>query len=180
MKDKKAADQITEDRITEEIFSKEWEKARAQASAFIENRPRILEGLNLTRSDVGPAYEQAYNAFAAEDYESAESLFTLLFLLDMKERAFQTGLAASFEAQEKFDPALALYALAMSQDSAEDPRLLFRAGKCLVAKAAGDEARILFEKAARCPAKDAKGLAAVERSKKMLAVLTPQGTKTLS
>lgn len=164
--DNKAAEQITE-----QMFAQEWEKVRAQASAFIENRPKILESLNMTRSDVGSAYKQAYNAYAAGDYQGAQKLFTLLFLLDMKERAFQTGLGASFEAQEKFDQALAFYALAMSQDKIEDPGLMFRAGRCLMARAAGQEARILFKKAARCRPKDAGGLRAVERSRRMLSLL---------
>ena len=159
------------DLIDRETVLKDLEKMKGLAVEIMENRPRILESQGLSGKDAGPAYEHAYNAFVAEDYEGAQGMFTALLLMDMREKSFQIGLAASLEAQEKFSEALKFYALALALDGADDPALLFRAGKCLLSTQQKEEACILFNMAARSNPTDTRGIRAMERSRKILAVL---------
>lgn len=48
---------------------------------------------------------------------------------------------------------------------------MFRAGKCLLLTGQKEEACLLFDMAARTAPKDARGIRAVEKSKKILAAL---------
>lgn len=113
------------DQMDRETFLKDFEKIKGIARQIISHRPRILESQGLSGKDAGQAYVHAYNAFVAEDYDGAEGMFTALFLMDMRELSFQTGLAACLEAQEKFSRALGFYTLALAQDGGMIPPSCF-------------------------------------------------------
>lgn len=162
---------MTEPQIDREIFDQGWAQLKTDVDGFLA-QPGMLDSMGLTGKDMVPFYEAAYNAFVAEDYVQAENLFLILFLADMKEHAFQSGLAAAFEAQEKFMAALAIYGLAVAGGADEDPRLMFRMAKCLLGLENVPEARLWLEKAALCRPKTNKEIKAVEQAKKMLALLS--------
>ena len=133
-----------EPQINREIFLEEWLETKKAFTEYMDTQKSLLDTIQLTKEDLGVIYKNAYNAFKVEDYAQAENLFFSLFIWDFKNFDFQIGLAAAYEAQEKFENAVSMYSLAMVTKD-HDPEILFRLGKCLLAMGEKDEARILFE-----------------------------------
>ncbi|MDY0220918.1 MAG: tetratricopeptide repeat protein [Desulfobacterium sp.] len=166
------------EQITRESFLDEWENTKKGVVQHMDGQQSVCASMNIDKKGLGMIYQNAYRAFEAEDYTQAENLFFILFLLDSKDHNFQTGLGAAYEAQEKFDNAIAMYSLAMMRNG-RSPQLLFRTGKCLLATNRRDEARIIFELAAESDITDQNHpqensvdrLVSIEQSKKMLGLL---------
>jgi Tfp pilus assembly protein PilF len=158
--------------ITREEFLREWAETKKTVVAYMDDRTSLLTTMDMARQDLGVFYQNAWNAFNVEDYAQAENLFFTLFLWDCKDYSFQTGLAAVYEAQEKFENALSMYALAMITRE-QAPDLLFRSGKCLLGMGKKNEAKIMFELAAEAKGygTDLARLSAIEKSKSILALL---------
>lgn len=160
--------------LNKETFLQEWTQAQTAVTEYLNEKTMPAEALALSKDDLAGLYKNAYNAFQAEDYAQAENLFFTLFLMNFREYDFQIGLAAAYEAQEKFENALAMYSLAMFT-SEQNPDLLFRAGKCLLALGKKDEAKIMFELAGESdPAKGPKRvstIASIEKSKRIIDLL---------
>lgn len=160
--------------ITRETFLTEWAKAKSVLTEYMENKSTLLDTMALDKKNLGVIYQNAYNAFKVENYLQAENLFLSLFLLDHTDYDFQVGLAAAYEAQEKFENALSIYTLAM-MTTGKDPELLFRAAKCLLAMGEKNEARVMFELASQFKPALAKNglakLASIEKSKNILKLL---------
>lgn len=166
------------EKITRESFLDEWEKTKKGVINHMDGQQSLCTSMDLDKKGLGMIYQNAHRAFEAEDYTQAENLFFILFLLDSKDPNFQVALGAAYEAQEKFDNAISMYALAMMSNG-RSPQLLFRTGRCLLATHRKDEARIVFELAAEAGMTDKDGdqansvdrLVSIEQSKKMLGLL---------
>ena len=166
------------EQITKESFLDEWEKTKKGVVQHMDGQQSVCTSMNIDKKGLGMIYQNAYRAFEAEDYTQAENLFFILFLLDSKDHNFQIALGAAYEAQEKFDNAISMYALAMMRNG-RSPQLLFRTGKCLLATHRKEEARIVFELAAESdlinqelPLENSVDrLVSIEQSKKMLGLL---------
>ena len=160
--------------LNKATFLEEWKQAQVAVTEFLEEKPLPAEAMGLSKDDMGAIYKNAYNAFQAEDYSQAENLFLTLFIMNFKEYDFQVGLGAAYEAQEKFENALAMYSLAMITRD-QNPEMLFRAGKCLLALGKKDEAGIMFELAGECDPKKGTSrvatVASIEKSKRILELL---------
>ncbi|MBI9089839.1 MAG: hypothetical protein JEZ12_11535 [Desulfobacterium sp.] len=159
--------------ITRETFLKEWTETKKMMTAHMDGQKTLCDTMGIARKDLGVLYQNAYNAFQAEDYPQAETLFFSLFLWNCKDYSFQVGLGATYEAQEKFDNALAMYTLAMMTKE-QEPELLFRTGKCLLAMGKKSEAKIVFEIAGEATGggNNFARLGSIEKSRNILTLLT--------
>lgn len=162
------------EQITKEKFQDSWRETQKSFSKIAENKETLLEMMNMNKQDLNIVYKNAYDAFKVEDYTQAENLFLSLLLWDFKDYNYQVGLAAAYEAQEKFAEALSLYSLAMLTGG-QNPEILFRTGKCLLALGEQTEAKLMFELAAdfgtHMQGINLALLGAVEKSKKMLELI---------
>ena len=130
--------------LNRELFLEEWEDTKKVVTKYFDSKKTFLNTVKLTREDLGEIYKNAYEAFKIENYVNAENLFYSLFIFDFKEYDYQIGLAATYEAQEKFESAVAMYMLAM-MTTKPNPEILFRTGKCMLAMGEKKEAQIMFE-----------------------------------
>ena len=163
-----------EPKINREIFLEEWLETKKAVIEYMDTQKALLDTVQLTKKDLGVIYQNAYNAFKVEDYAQAENLFFSLFIWDFKNPDFQIGLAAAYEAQEKFENAVSMYSLAMITKE-HDPEILFRLGKCLLAMGEKDEARIMFELASEQEVTEGKNnlarLVSIEKSNNILELI---------
>ncbi len=95
----------------------------------------------LTPESMEVIYMVAYNQYNAGKFDEAEKVFRLLAMLNHFERKYWKGLAASREAQKKYEDALQAYGYLGMMDI-YDPAPSFHAAKCFIAlgKAAEAEA----------------------------------------
>ncbi|WP_027362701.1 hypothetical protein [Desulfospira joergensenii] len=160
--------------VTKEKLIHQWEENSKAFAKAVKGKNELMGILGISKQDLTIIYQKAFDAFQVEDYREAENLFSCLLLWDFQDRAYQVGLGATFEAQEKFEAALNMYVLAMLSGG-QDPELLFRSGKCLLALDQKAEAAILFELAAESednlPQLHLKALGAIEKSKNMLSLI---------
>ncbi|MBF0201650.1 MAG: hypothetical protein HQK66_10125 [Desulfamplus sp.] len=163
--------------ITKELFIEEWLGAESVLKEYMETQDSIASVMEVPRESLEILYRDGFNAFKVEDYARAESIFMTLFLLDMKDPSFHNALGAAYEAQEKFENALSMYALSMMLKGRREPGLLFRCGKCLLASGRRDEAVIVFGLAAEFDmgssdnGTNLESVAYIEKSKNMLNLL---------
>ncbi|MDD9303407.1 MAG: hypothetical protein HUK40_14130 [Desulfobacter sp.] len=158
---------------SKEELLEEWDFVKQDARAYLDAAPLLPELFNMDKNTLGPVYKKAFDAFSLENYQEAEDLFTSLFIFDIKDECFQTGLGATFEAQEKFIQAISIYKLAAAKKAS--PQLYYRMGKCFFGMGDKGRAIFMFEMAVefnlRTKEMDIHQMAYVERSKKMLELL---------
>lgn len=159
--------------ISKEELLEEWAFVKQDVLAYLDTSPVLPHLFNMDKNALAPVYKKAFDAFSLENYEEAEDLFTSLLIFDIREERFQTGLAATFEAQEKFVQAISIYKLAAAKK--ESAHLYYRMGKCFLGMGDKDRAVFMFDMAADRKAgkngMDVGQLAYVERSRKMLDLL---------
>ncbi len=110
---------------------------------FGPNARTFRDFTQLTPESMEVIYMVAYNQYNAGKFADAEKVFRLLAMLNHFERKYWRGLAASREAQKKYEDALQAYGYLGMMDI-YDPVPSFHAAKCFVAlgKAAEAEAAL--------------------------------------
>ena len=106
---------------------------------FTANGRTFRDFTQLTPESMEVIYMVAYNQYNAGKYADAEKVFRLLAMLNHFERKFWKGLAASREAQKKYEEALQAYGYLGIMD-VYDPFPPFHAAKCFIALGKGAEA----------------------------------------
>lgn len=151
-----------------------WHETQTTLNKALEAKETLVDIFKISKKDLNIIYQNAYNAFKVEDYHQAENLFLCLLIWDFKDYNYQVGLGAVYEAQEKFEDAMAMYSLAMFSKG-KNPEILFRTGKCLLALGEKSEAKIMFELATdyekKIPEANLGILGSIEKSKNMLQLI---------
>ena len=160
--------------LTKDEFVSQWAQNTEALAKAVQSGQTLGQMMNMPKENLSIIYRKAFDAFQVEDYSQAEDLFLSLMLWDFKEYAYQVGLAAALEAQDKFQNALGMYTLAMLVNG-QNPEILYRSGKCLLAMEQRQEAKIMFELAVdfetQRPELTLATLAAIEKSKNMLSLI---------
>ncbi len=105
----------------------------------------LYEILGIKKATIDARYALAYQLFNTGKYKEAETLFRWLCSYANTEVPHWMGLAASRQAQKKYDEAVEAYQMAALYGALKDPSPFFYCGICFLKQQKTEEAKVALQ-----------------------------------
>lgn len=147
----KPTETIDTETIEKEYLLNEFQKAYQYVDDIISGEKTIIEVLENPPDpkNVEKYYTQATNALRVEDYETAQTHFSVMLVLNNRDTRAMMGLAAAMEGQEQYEFAFPLYFMVIAI-TPYDPVAPFRGAVCLMKMGKTQDALRMFKMAVDC------------------------------